>query len=58
MPTNKLGEFIKRLANLEKQMTDHLMESGSIKTQLKVNTWLTGGIAMALVLRGLAEFFK
>lgn len=58
MPVNKLGEFIKRLTNLEKQMTDHLMESGSIKTQLKFNTWLTGVIAGALILRGLAEFFK
>ena len=58
MPVNRLNEFITRLKSLEKKMEDHLMESGSIKTQLKFNTWLTGGIALALVLRGLAELFK
>lgn len=58
MPVNKLAEFISRLKSLETKMSDHLTESGSIKTQLKFNTWLTGIIAGALILRGLAEFFK
>lgn len=58
MPNNRLAEFIKRLSNLEEKMTDHLIESGGIKNQLKVNTWLTGVVLIALVGKFLADFTK
>lgn len=58
MPTNKLSEFIRRLTALEAKMEDHLIESGVIKTHLKVNTWLTGVILVALLARFVGEWFK
>jgi hypothetical protein len=57
MPANKIGEFVKRLGNLERKMETHLMESGSIQTQLKVNTWLTGCIFSAIAVKLVIEFF-
>ena len=51
MPEHKLSEFIKRLTKLEKDMTEHLMESGTIKATLKFNTWLTGGIFLAVAIK-------
>lgn len=58
MPSSKLPEFIRRLEGLETKMTDHLIESGGIKTQLKVNTFLTGVILTALLAQFIASWFK
>lgn len=58
MPASRLGEFIRRLKALEEKMTDHLVESGGIKTQLRVNTWLTGVILVALLTRFVTDWFK
>ncbi len=45
-----------RVAELEKIVAQHLRESGAIQTNLKWNTALTGGIAVAVVGRLLFEF--
>lgn len=58
MPNNRLGEFIKRLTSVEEKMEKHLIESGGIQTQLKVNTWLTGVILIALLGKFIIEWFK
>lgn len=46
----------KRLEKLEEVVTQHLRESGAIQTNLKWNTILTGGIAVAVMGRLLFEF--
>lgn len=58
MPTTKLHEVIRRLDALEHKITDHFIESGGIKTQLRVNTWLTGVILVALLAKFVAEWFR
>jgi hypothetical protein len=58
MPNNRLGEFIERLKKMEDKLEDHLIESGVIKTHLKVNTWLTGVILIALLAKFVAEWFR
>lgn len=58
MPQNKISEFIRRLTALEDKMEHHLIESGGIKTQLNVNTWLTGVILVALLARFVTEWYK
>ena len=58
MPTSKLPEFIRRLEQIEQKMTDHLIESGGIQTQLKVNTFLTGVILVALLAQFVSSWFK
>lgn len=58
MPNNRLKEFVARLVSLETKMEQHLIESGGIKTHLKVNTWLTGVILVALLAKFVAEWFK
>ncbi len=45
-----------RVTELEKIMAEHLKESGSIQTNLKWNTLLTGGIAAALLVRLVVEY--
>lgn len=45
-----------RLSKLEDVVAQHLRESGSIQTNLKWNTILTGGIAVAVIGRLLFEF--
>lgn len=54
----KLGKIEKRMTELESALRTHLIESGSIQTQLKFNTWLTGVIAVAIITRAIAELFK
>lgn len=44
------------MEKLEIIVSDHLKESGVIKTNLKWNTILTGGIAVAVIGRLLFEF--
>lgn len=46
----------KRIEELEKIVAQHLRESGSIQTNLKWNTAITCGIAVAVVGRLLFEF--
>ena len=56
---NKTIEFLlKEVAELKKSVTEHLIQSGGIQLQLKVNTWLTGVILMALLAKFIAEWFK
>lgn len=57
MPNSRLKEFIHRLSILEEKMETHLIESGGIKNQLHVNTWLTGVILVALLAKFVAEWF-
>jgi len=45
-----------RLAKLEDIVSKHLQESGVIQTNLKWNTILTGGIAVAIAGRLIFEF--
>lgn len=47
----------KRLKYLEEVISKHLAESGSIQTNLKWNTVLTGIILTAVVARLCVEFF-
>ncbi len=58
MPNNRLKEFVDRLKSLESKMETHLIESGGIQAHLKVNTWLTGVILVALVTKFIGEWFK
>ena len=53
MPNKYLPEFIKRLESLEKSMGLHLIESGSIQSDIKWLKWLvmgtTGGWGAILI---------
>lgn len=57
MPSAEVKNLIKEMNELKKALTNHLIESGGIKTQLKVNTWLTGLILAALLTKIIAEWF-
>jgi len=58
MPSKIVNQLIKRFDDMENKLMDHLIESGGIKTQLKINTWLTGVILVALLARFVTEWFK
>jgi len=52
MPTNKLGEFVRRLSTLEQQMSEHLTQSIDVHTAIKGlqtdaywTRWIVTGIA-------------
>lgn len=47
----------RRITKLEDAVMLHLMESSGIKTQLKINTWLTGIILAALIGKIVAGWF-
>lgn len=51
------SKFEERIRALENIVAEHLRESGAIQANLKFNTWLTGGIALAIVTRAIAELF-
>lgn len=54
---NKTVEFLLReVADVRKELKDHLIQSGGIQAHLKWNTILTGGIAVAVIGRLLFEF--
>lgn len=50
--------LLKEVAELKKSLTEHLIQSGGIQAHLRVNTWLTGVILVALLAKFVAEWFK
>ena len=58
MPDKLVSELMQEVKKLREALTQHLIESGGIKTQLKINTWLTGLILTALLGKFIAEYFK
>lgn len=58
MPNKTIEFLIREVTELKKTMTEHLIESGGIKMQLRINTWLTGVILVALLAKFVAEWFK
>lgn len=57
MPSKVVADLIKEMTELKRGLTTHLIESGGIKTQLRINTWLTGVILIALLAKFVAEWF-
>ncbi len=58
MPNKVVKELMVEVEYLKKVLSEHLLESGYIKSNLKWNTWLTGGIAMAVLTRAFLDYIK
>lgn len=58
MPNKTVEFLLKEVRELKDGFTQHLIESGGIKTQLKVNTWLTGVILAAILGKVIVDYFK
>lgn len=58
MPNKTVAGLLEEVKDIRRELTRHLIESGSIKTRLDINTWLTGVILVALIGNFLKEYFS
>jgi hypothetical protein len=55
MPNKTVEFLLKEVADIRKELKDHLIQSGGIQTHLKWNTAITGGIFIAIMGRLIFE---
>ncbi len=57
MPNKTVTYLMNKVLEIEKSLNEHLIQSGGIQAHLKVNTWLTGVILVALLAKFVGEWF-